>query len=196
MHLCFVDESGTPAKPGATSQRYFVIGGLIIPEERWHGITKKLQGLKTRSAYHGELKWRYFAPSNADPANPMGSWTQDKRNQFREDVFGIITSDKSVRIVAGVCDAPLAYTLGNVNAQDDIYFRTYKVVTERFQYFLQDVSRNSGRSTLGMVVADHRGRGDDQKLRQQHQRLIDEEGALSSNYNNLVEGLFFAPSRT
>src|SRR5690606_4571137 len=81
-----------------------------------------------------------------------------------------------------------------VNTQDDIYFKTYKVVTERFQYFLQDVSRTSGRTTLGIIVADHRGKGDDQKMRQQHQRLVGTTNPYSSNYLNLIEGLFLAPS--
>jgi hypothetical protein len=136
MHLCFVDESGTPAKPGSGSPRFFVIAGLIIPEERWHTIAAKLHGLKTRKNYRGELKWRFFAPHNDDATNPMFGWTQAKKNDFRTEVFGIITSDKSVRIVAGVCEATAAYKMISVNEQEDIYFGTYKVVTERFQYLL------------------------------------------------------------
>ncbi|WP_421915394.1 DUF3800 domain-containing protein [Mesorhizobium sp.] len=46
MHLCFVDESGTPAKPGAQTPRYFVIAGLVIQEDRWHRASGMLQGLK------------------------------------------------------------------------------------------------------------------------------------------------------
>lgn len=194
MHLCFVDESGTPAKPLKDKPRYFVIAGIIIPEERWQILSNQLRGHKIRFGYHGEVKWRYFAPANSDAANPMIGWTQQKRDDFRKGLFKILTAQKSVRAIAAVCEAKPAYQLPNVNEQSDIYFQTYKVITERFQYFLQDVTRESGRTTLGMIVADHRGRGDDEQLRLQHQRLIDSNRRYTSTYTNFVESLFFAPS--
>lgn len=194
MYLLFVDESGTPPKPAQEGIAYFVMAGLVIPEDRWMGMHEKLSGLKRALGYRGEVKWRYFAPSNDDAANPMIGWDQDKRNSFRDRVFSIITETKSCRIIACVSESPTAYDLGNVKSQDDLYFRTYKPVTERFQYLLQDITRASGRDSFGLIVADHRGRGDDDRMRQQHERLVRETGQYSSNYENFVEGLFFAPS--
>jgi hypothetical protein len=194
MYLLFVDESGTPPKPNQIETAYFVIAGLVIPEGRWVGMSDKLSGLKRASAYHGEIKWRFFAPSNTDADNPMAGWDQEKRNDFRERVFSIITETKSCRIIACSSEAPTAYALGNVNSQEDLYFRTYKPVTERFQYLLQDITRTSGRDSYGLIVADHRGRGDDDRMRHQHERLVRETGQYSSNYGNFIEGLFFSPS--
>ena len=194
MHFCFVDESGTPAKPGQVTPKYFVIAGLIVPEDRWHRISNHLQGLKANRGYKGELKWRFFAPGNKDPANPMVNWTMDHRNAFRTLIFRILTSDKSIKVIAGICESRLAYGLGNVHEQADIYFRTYKVVTERFQYALQDISKASGTKFHGLIVADHRGRDDDKRLREQHQRLVEADTSYTSNYPNLIEGLFLAPS--
>ena len=194
MHLCFVDESGTPAKPGRAAPRFFVFGGVIVPEERWHGIRQKLIGLKRQKHYHGEVKWRYFAPGNADNDNPMREWQQDRRNDFRAAVFDIVVRTKSVKVICGICDAPLAYGLGNVNQQEDIYFRTYKVVTERFQYFLQDVTRASGRHTSGIIVSDHRNGHEDSRMREQHERLIRETDRYTSTYENFVESIFLSPS--
>jgi hypothetical protein len=71
MHLLFVDESGTAPNPSAKGNRYFVIGGVIIPEGSWHPIKDALLGMKARLRVRGELKWRYFAPGNDDPANPL-----------------------------------------------------------------------------------------------------------------------------
>lgn len=87
-----------------------------------------------------------------------------------------------------------AYSLGNVNNQKDLYFRTYKPATERFQYFLQDVTRTSGWDTYGIIVADHRGKGDDDSMRLRRERLIRETGRYTSDYANFIEGLFFSPS--
>src|ERR1043165_6121159 len=87
MHLCFVDESGTPAKIGKDRPRFFVIAGVVLPEERWHDVSKKHHGLKVRSKYRGEVKWRFFAPDNDDDANPMRKWPQKDRDAFRDSVF-------------------------------------------------------------------------------------------------------------
>lgn len=194
MHILFVDESGTPAKPEGVGASYFVIAGLVVPEDRWLGLRAKLVGLKVASGYRGELKWRYFAPNNSEPQNPMRDWGQGDRNVFREKVFRIITDSKSCKIVACASESTSSYALGNVNSQDDLYFRTYKPVTERFQYFLQDVTRESGRDTFGMIVADHRGKGDDDSMRARHERLVRESGKYTSQYSNFIESLFFAPS--
>lgn len=194
MYLLFVDESGTPPKPGVELLSYFVMAGLVIPEDRWMGMHDKLSGLKRACGYHGEVKWRYFAPRNDDPDNPMAGWNQEARNDFRDKVFSIITDTKSCKVIACISECPTAYGLGIVNSQDDLYFRTYKPVTERFQYLLQDITRTSGRDSYGLIVADHRGRGDDDRMRHQHERLVRETGQYSSNYENFVEGLFFAPS--
>ncbi|MCY4230136.1 MAG: DUF3800 domain-containing protein [Alphaproteobacteria bacterium] len=194
MHICFVDESGTPAKPGRTVPRYFVFGGLVIPEERWHGVRNKLIGLKSMLKYRGEVKWRYFAPRNKDSNNPMLDWEIDQKEYFRRAVFKIITETKSLRIIAGVGDAKLAYELGHVNHQEDIYFGTCKVVTERFQYFLQDISRASGRDISGIIVADQRSGAQDQKMRERHERLVREANKNTSTYTSFIESIFFSPS--
>ena len=194
MHLCFVDESGSPAKLGRERPKFFVIAGLIIPEEKWHGIANKLTGLKSQFHYRGELKWRFFAPQNTDDDNPMLGWEQVNRDKFRAAIFNIVTGDKSVNIVAGVSEAAIAYQLANVNETADIYFRTYKVVTERFQYLLQDITRASGRRAHGIIISDHRGKGDDEAMRTQHQRLVEENRLFTSTYGNLIEGLFLTPS--
>lgn len=194
MHLLFVDESGTPAKPNQADPRYFTFGGIVIPEERWHGVRNQFIGLKRQKKYHGEVKWRYFAPHNNDDSNPMLAWSQEQKNDFRSALFSIITSTRSIRLICGVCDAPLAYQLGNVSEQEDIYFRTYKVVTERFQYLLQDISRTSGHSTNGLIVSDHRNGPEDNRMREQHERLVRENTKYSSAYENFVETIFLAPS--
>ena len=50
----------------------------------------------------------------------MVGWSTEARNKFREEAFDIITSDKSIKIIAGVCEAECAYALGNVETQDDL----------------------------------------------------------------------------
>jgi hypothetical protein len=194
MHFLFMDESGTPPKPGVEQPRYFVVAGIIVPEGVWHTLRDGLMGLKIRHRVRGELKWRYFAPNNDDARNPMRSLPQPARDQIRDDVYRLICGIRSIKTVACVVSNAAAYDMHSVNGQQDIYHLGYKGITERFQYYLQDLSREIGRKQLGVVVADHRGSNDDKLLRQVHQKLLYSTGEFISDYKNLVEGLFLEPS--
>ena len=46
MHLFFLDESGTVIPKNKKHTKYFIIGGVIIPEIHWHEIYKKLRDIK------------------------------------------------------------------------------------------------------------------------------------------------------
>lgn len=61
-------------------------------------------------------------------------------------------------------------------------------MTERFQYHLQEAVQN------GIIVCDHRGPKDDERLRSVHQKLMSGKGENCSNYKNLIEGVFMSPS--
>jgi len=197
MHLCFLDESSTPPKPTNKGKgRYFVIAGLIMHEDQWHGVAAAMKALLEHRDYrvHGELKWRYFSPHNTDEENSVAHLPEERRNELRTKLFEIITARKSIRIVACVASVDAAYELGYVKDADDLYVYTYKPVTERFQYHLQDVSRAVGSKQLGIVVADHRGKTQDDHLRRQHRGLVQERGKFTSKYDNYVETVFLTPS--
>jgi Protein of unknown function (DUF3800) len=80
------------------------------------------------------------------------------------------------------------------SSQDDLYHGTYKPMTERFQYYLQDVSKQNAQKKFGIIVADHRGQADDRRLRSHHQKLLYASSPTISTYRNLIEGLFLEPS--
>lgn len=197
MYLCFVDESGTPPKPGATKPRpYFVMAGVIMHEAQWHGIADEFKRLKLRPEFRvfGEVKWRFFGPENQDPKNPVRKLDQAARDAFRTQMFEILTRRKSIRIIACVASVASAYRLGYVNDEDDLYHYTYKPVSERFQYFLQDISRAVGDQQLGIVVCDHRGKKQDDMLRRQHHKMVEGNSDFFSTYDNYIETIFLTPS--
>lgn len=197
MYLCFIDESQTPPKPTQKGRPpYFVIAGAIIHEAQWHGIASELRELKARPQFNvrGEIKWRYFGPSNQDPENSVAHLDQAQRDAFRDAFYGILTKRKAVRIICGVASVEAAYALPYVNDQEDLYQYTYKGVSERFQYFLQDMERTVGSAQLGMMVADHRGKSQDETLQRRHHGLIEEEAPMFANYRNYIETIFLTPS--
>lgn len=194
MHILFIDESGTPPGANKLRDRYFVIGGLVIPDTVWRKVHDALHGMKTRRQLVGELKWRYFAASNDDAANPLRGMTQQERNDVRSEMYSIICSIKSIKSMACVACIEAVYEMPSVSNCDDLYHFAYKPLSERFQYYLQDLSRTVGRTETGIIVADHRGIKSDARFRQAHERMLRRSTDFTSSYENLVEGLFFQPS--
>lgn len=195
MHILFLDESGTPPPPTKRRDKYFVIGGLAIPDGVWHKVRDLFQGMKIRRKLVGELKWRYFAECNKDSLNPMRDLTQKDRNEIRTEIYEIICGIKSIRSIACIACIEAAYQIATCLTADDLYHYTYKPVSERFQYHLQDLGRIVGTTETGIIVADHRGPTPDARFRGAHERLLKRShDGFSSNYPNLVESLFFLPS--
>lgn len=193
MHIIFIDESGTPPKPDKEHPRYFVLGGVIIHESDWHGVRDALLGLKSHHRLRGELKWRYFAPGNNDDSNPMRKTDQETRNAIRSEIYSIICGHR-IKTIAAVCSAKAAYAMASVNNQQDMYHLTYKVISERFQYYLGDLSNSRTGRAYGVMVADHRGAQDDKRLRSHHEMLVHSGAEFTSRYINIVESLFVHPS--
>ncbi len=194
MHLLFVDESGTPPKPDKITNKYFVIAGISIAETKWMELRDAMLGLKVRYKVRGEVKWRYFSPNNDDALNPFKKLSEEKRNAFRNEAFRILRQTKGVRVIACVANCEEADRTAHVNEQADLYDATYKPVSERFQYYLQDLGKPKDTPQLGIVIADHRGREDDKRFRSHHQKLLHSSSEFMSNYKNLVETLLFVPS--
>lgn len=192
-----MDETQTPPKPEAKSKvPYFILAGVIIHEAQWHGIASEFKALKARPDFNvrGEVKWRYFGPTNTDKENSVLHLDVNARHAFRDAMYAILVRRKAVKIVCCVTDTKAAYDLPYVKDQEDLYHYTYKAVSERFQYFLQDMERTVGERQLGLMVADHRGKPQDEGLRLRHHALVDENTPVFSTYSNYIETLFLTPS--
>lgn len=197
MHLCFIDESGSPPKPNRIGKRtHFVIAGVIMHEAQWAGVASEVRTLCSKPAFNvrGEIKWRYFGPENTDDDNSVGHLKQEQRDAFRRELFGILAKRKSIKIVACVCHCEVAYKQKFIQTDEDIYQYTYKPVSERFQYYLQDTSRVVGEKQNGIIVADHRGTKQDNLLRRHHHSLVEENSMFVSTYANYIETVFLTPS--
>jgi hypothetical protein len=194
MHLLFIDESGNPPPPGKAGPNNFVLGGVIIPEEIWPKLSADLKRLKKEYRVTGEIKWRYFIAGNRKPENSLIHLEPTKRDELRLQLFQALARYKSVKIISVIADIQRAYADPTIRDDSGLYQRAYKMLTERFQYFLQDLERESGQRINGIIVCDHRNNHQDDRLRALHQKLVNSEGIFTSTYANLIEGLFVAPS--
>ncbi len=196
MQILFVDESGTPPPPEKTATTpLFVLGGIVVPEDFWSKLAADLKRLKLKYRVSGEIKWRYFAPQKPGSKNhSLSHLNVAEKEALRSELYETICTYRSIRLICVATNVPLAYTLQYIKTADDLYWYSYKQLTERFQYYLQDLERTVGQRVNGIVVCDHRAPQDDERLRELHHKLLVGERENFSKYNNLIEGLFIAPS--
>lgn len=187
MKFCFVDESGTPPNKPNAARPYFTLGAAIIDAAEWRVCDEKIHGYKVRNKIFGELKWRFFAPHNQDKDNPLLAVPASDRKALSLE-FSALIGSLPVQLIACVTDVEAAFEYKAVNNQQELYHFTYKPITERFQYCLQD------QKDIGIVVADHRGRSDDKLFRSHHNALTSASGRNRSGYDRLIEGLFLQDS--
>ncbi|MDC1020000.1 DUF3800 domain-containing protein [Alphaproteobacteria bacterium] len=194
MHILFIDESGTPPSPDQKKNTpYFVLGGVIIPEQLWHDVKDDLDKIKNKYSIQGEIKWRFFAP-NGKKENTLSALTPCEKESLRSELYSVLNKYKSIKTICVITDIQKAYNLKYVKSADDIYWLSYKRITERFQYYLQDISKVDRQKINGIVICDHRGPQDDKRLREVHAKLLDSKNPHYSSYLNLIEGVFIAPS--
>jgi hypothetical protein len=196
MQILFVDESGTPPPPEKQNETpFFVLGGLVVPEDFWGKLASDLQRLKSQFSVQGEIKWRYFAPSKpGSKPHSLSHLSNAQKETLRGKLYEAIRGYKSLKIICVVTHVPSAYKLGYIKTADDLYWYSYKQLTERYQYYLQDLERTVGQRVHGIVVCDHRAPKDDERLRELHHQLLSSTKSTMSHYPNLSEGLFIAPS--
>ncbi len=194
MQILFLDESGAVISEDKKHSKYFTIGGVIIPEDYWHDIHKKLKEIKKQYKINSEIKWRFFSPHNKDEDNGLKHLSFEEKNKVRDKLYEIISAYKSVKIISILTEIKKAYKLPYINNKDDLYWYSYKQVIERFQYHLQDLSRETGTAFNGLVIIDNRLSCDDNRLRNLHHNLLVSEKSNYSHFDNLIEGLFIAPS--
>lgn len=195
MYLCFIDESGhVPSQRRARSVPNFIIAAMMVPEAQWPEMASEFNRAIREKRVEGEIKWRYFGPENDDRDNPMLHLSFEKRCQLRKKLLTIVTKRRSIRIVATRTRVAEAWSLRYIETKRDIYHYTYKQTVERLNYALQDVSRLTGETHRGILIADHRGADDDKYIRQYHASMTEKNSTFTSTFKHFVERVMLTDS--
>lgn len=195
MQLLFLDESGTaPAPKGVDNNPYFVLGGVIIPENYWKPLQRFLNSLKSEYRIIGEVKWRYFFPHHSSKKRHLSHLSLEQINEVRLRLFKAISEYPDLRIIAAVVNTKEYYEVNPDNNAEDMYHDAFSEVCTRFQYYLQDISRWNDTLTYGMVVIDARNSPENKQLEEFHYNLLTNTNSKTTRFNNLIEGVFIAAS--
>jgi ribosomal protein L35 len=159
--------------PRKETDPFFILGGVVVPEDIWWKLDTDLKRLKARFKITGEIKWRYFAPGKEENSkHALSHLSAKEKESLRTELYKVLCSYKSIRLVCVATNVSLAYGLPYIQTADDLYWYSYKQLTERFQYYLQDLARTVGQRVNGIIVCDHRQSRDDERLRELHHKML------------------------
>jgi len=196
MHIFSIDDSGTIPPPNKITQGHFILGGLSIPEEQWHNLERDFCRICKQFNIRGEVKWRFFGQriGREDKSNTLSHLNLLEKDQLRSNLLTSITKYPSIRIIIGVVHVPTIYSTSTMRHPKDVYLHAYGILTDKFSYYLQDLTKKTGSKIHGIMISDHRNPAQDHELRNSHIDLLNEHGMRKPKYENLIENLFLAPS--
>lgn len=196
MQLYFIDDSGTISPPNKITQNYFVLGGLIIPEEQWRNLEIEFSQICKDFKVCGEVKWRFFGqkPGHEDKSNTLSHLSIDERDRLRKAFLTTLASNESIKIIVGVLHLVSIYSSLEVKTPEHAHSLAYKSLIAAYQRCLQELSQINGSTVNGIIISDHRNPLQDTALRKLHMDILKSENIEEPKYPNLIESLFLAPS--
>lgn len=196
MHLHFTDDSGTILPPNRTDQKYFVLGGPVVPEEQWHNLEKEYSEICSHFAVKGEIKWRFFGQKEGfrDKGNTISHLNHHERDELRETLLRALVAHKSIKIINVVVHLPTIYQSPEYKIPEQVHGYAHKSLMDIFQLHLHDLSQQIGSAVYGMIISDHRNPIEDRAHRDLHRNILKTKDNTPITYPNLIEGLFFSPS--
>ncbi len=194
MNIFFIDESSTPLAKEKLQEdnKYFILSGLVIPEEYWKELNNTFQSILKQYKVKGEIKWRYFS-MNKDCQTSISHLSKEEKSELRFKLLKIIGSKTYLTSISVICNMQEMYNIMATTPMG-IYEKCYKVLLERFQYCLQDKEKCTNKQELGIIICDNRDRKEDKHLRETHHHILNKEMDYNSDFNNIIGTVFFAPS--
>ena len=196
MHLFFIDDSGTISPPEKISQKYFVLGGLVIPEDRWCILERQFSEICKNFDVNGEIKWRFFGQRRGreDKENTLSHLNILERDNLRSTLLQVAINDESIKVIVIAIHLPTIYNSEQIKKPEKVHEYAHESLISSFQLYLQTQSQTVGTPINGIIISDHRNPFQDAAQRNLHMSLVNANNSSQKRYPNLIEGLFFAPS--
>lgn len=190
MKILFVDESGDPGEPiYPSSTKYFIIGGPIVNERDWLKLKEGLVQVKKKHKIDPtrEIKWGHLRSPKRD--NPLLHLSFKERIELALDLLGRIAECEDIKVViVAVKKADLYRKRKDGFGPTNLYYESYSVLMERFEYFLKQAK------DLGMVIHDFTSTSQgNERLRDLAENIVN-KGTHWTKIKHLCEGFLFVPS--
>jgi hypothetical protein len=204
----FMDDSGNSNLYG--EGRYWVLGGIAMPEASWPHISNSVHDLRTRWKVPAdrELKWQDVGKRIAELTNPLRRRHPDvglsvahitevgDLEQLSREMVAIVAEDPAIRVLSAICVKQDALRVcGGEGSRDAVNGRCYRDMfhdaIERYEYFLTTLANRHG--AFGHVVVDQKSQQFDDTLRATCADLLT-HGTQYTRVTHVIDGVMVAPS--
>lgn len=200
MNILYIDESYHCDE--SKNPTFFVLGGFCITEMELDKFKQYINNIKLANNINtnSEIKWNQVYSRTNKRENPLQHLSIDER--FENIIIPIIdliqTSNVTLfSVLAYLPELKLDFTTNNTckKFEDFYYHKSYENIIQRFQYHLQDETKNNNLKSLGMIIADNRHDPQNKALKNQHEYMLNgQTGKRKINYSNLIEQLLITES--
>jgi len=138
MHLCYIDESGTPEIPGNSS--HFILAGISIPIEKWKQCDYEIERIKAKYKLDGsEIHTAWLMRRYVEQSKILDFDNKDYRQRRQA-----ITSYRNAEILRlqRVNKPPLLKQTKKNYKETDAYIHLTEVERHKFVYEIADLLSN------------------------------------------------------
>jgi hypothetical protein len=183
MHLLYVDESGKSG-PKDYTQPWYVLGGLILPEEKWTTVERDLnEAIESVVPAPRPDDWELHMTLIAHRKKHFSSMSETDRFALVDAVFDVMEWHDLKLIFAAIDKEKhqRKYTY-----PDPVERVAYMLMLERFNYCV------GRQGAIGLVVADEQ-KEVELSTRKEHSRYR-RDGTGVARIEHVIETPFFTPS--
>lgn len=145
MYFLYLDDSGSVSNP---KEDFFVLGGVIIPEEKHFWVNKHLDELASQIDKEDKFSVEFHACEIF--SGRKGYWKniqeKQKRIEIIKKVLDVATREGLTTIACAVEK--------NHYQSEDVVILAFEDVISRFQTFLSQKHRETKENTSGMIIFD------------------------------------------
>ena len=183
MYLIYVDESGTP---NIKDSENFVLGAIIINEDRWFEVDKRVK----------ELKEKYFSGRADNVEIHMCDIVH------RKDYFSKLQSAERIEIIKDILElikkiemrtVYIVIKKQNLLKNINIRYWAYEFLFERVCYQLKDMNDGKEKIEYGLLLFDSISKKRNAEIWEIVSKLLKEGGWYEQN-RHLIDGPIFSES--
>lgn len=145
MYCLYLDDSGSVSNH---SEDFFVLGGVIIPEEKHYWVNKHLDDLALKIDRDDPYSVEFHACEIFSARRGVWANIQDKRNRI-DIIKQVLEIPRREGLTTIACAVEKKHYQG-----EDIISMVFEDVISRFQSFLTQKYRETKENTRGMIIFD------------------------------------------
>jgi len=183
VYLIYIDESGTP---DIKDSENFVLGAIIIHENKWFEVDKKVKELKEKHFPHQSENIEIHMSEIVHRKRVFSKFQIEERIKIIEDILKLIEDIEMVPVYVVIKKQKLLKSI-------DMRYWAYSFLFERICYQLKALNKNKEKIDYGLLLFDSISKKKNKEIWEIVSKLL-KEGSPYEKNEHLIDGPIFSES--